>query len=366
MFDNCVVGSPAFATVELKVGVVPTIAAFGVTGTLNVLVAVAPVVVKDVGVVQVTTELDVLQVQPFDVNVGVVVIPKGKVIVAVVVPVVAAVPIFEIVTGILLGTPTANGAIGCPIADVKSGAVMPTTGVVGVIGVAGLFGVALVGSFGTTGVAVNGPGAVPTVLVAGVTGIFNTAVLFGAVLLIGPGVEHVTVCPLVVHVEPFVVNVAGALVPAGKPIVVTIGPVAGPVPWFVNVTGTVLGVPATNGVNGCPIVVTTSGVPATGVVGVIGVAGLFGVALVGSFGTTGVAVNGPGAVPTVLVAGVTGIFNTAVFVGAVLLIGPGVEQVTVCPLVVQVEPFVVNDAGALVPVGKPIVVTIGPVAGPVP
>ena len=93
---------------------------------------------------------------------------------------------------------------------------------------------------------------------------------------------------------------------------------------------------------------------------------MFGVALVGSFGTTGVAVNGPGAVPTVLVAGVTGTFNTTVLFGAVLLIGPGVEQVTVCPLVEQVEPFVVNDAGALVPVGKPIVVTIGPVAGAVP
>ena len=133
MFNNCVIASPAFATVALKVGIVPTIAAFGVAGTLNVLADVAPVVVKDVGLVQVTIELDVLQVQPFDVNVGVVVIPNGKVITAVVVPVVAAEPMLVIVTGILLGTPTANGAIGCPIALFKSGAGAADTGVVGVI-----------------------------------------------------------------------------------------------------------------------------------------------------------------------------------------------------------------------------------------
>ena len=139
LFANFVVGSPAFATVVLKVGVVPTIAAFGVTGTLNVLAAVAPVVVKAVELVQVTTELDVLQFQPFDVNVGVVVIPKGKVIVVVVIPVVAAVPIFEMVTGILLRTPTANVPTGCPIADVKSGAAPAETGIVGVIDTGPLF-----------------------------------------------------------------------------------------------------------------------------------------------------------------------------------------------------------------------------------
>ena len=176
----------------MNVGVVPTIAAFGVTNTLNTLVEVAPEVVKGVGFVQVITELDVLQVQPFDVNVGVVVIPKGKVTVAVVVPVVAAVPILLIVTGILLGTPTANAPTGCPIAVVKSGAAAAVTGVVGVIGGAVLSAVTVSPGTGVVA-AVNGLGEVPTVLAAGVTGIFKITVFVGAVLLIGPGVEHVTI-----------------------------------------------------------------------------------------------------------------------------------------------------------------------------
>ena len=44
-----------------------------------------------------------------------------------------------IVTGILFGTPTANGAIGCPIALFKSGAGPADTAVVGVIDTGPLF-----------------------------------------------------------------------------------------------------------------------------------------------------------------------------------------------------------------------------------
>ena len=79
------------------------------------------------------------------------------------------------------------------------------------------------------------------------------------------------------------VNDAGALVPVGKVIVVAITPVVGAEPIFVTVTGTVLGVPATNGVNGCPIVVTKSGAGAAaiGEVGTI-VEGLFANFVVGS------------------------------------------------------------------------------------
>ena len=89
-----------------------------------------------------------------------------------------------------------------------------------------------------------------------------------------------------------------------------------------------LGLPATSGVVGCPIVVTIFGTPATGVVGVIGGAVLSAVEVSPGTGVVA-AVNGLGEVPTVLAAGVTGIFKTTVFVGAVLLIGPGVEHVTI-------------------------------------
>ena len=60
-------------------------------------------------------------------------------------------------------------------------------------------------------------------------------------------------------------------------MVVVIGPVAGAEPEFVKVTGTLLGVPTTKFVVGCPIVVATfgAGAAATGVVGDIGVAVLF-------------------------------------------------------------------------------------------
>ena len=234
----------------------------------------------------------------------------------------------------------------------------------GVIGVAALFPVTI--SPGVVGVAVNGVGDVPTVLAAGVTGTLITLVLLGATLLIEPGLVQVTVCPTVVQVLLLLVNVAGALIPVGKVIVVVIMPVVGEVPIFVTVTGTILGVPTTNGVNGCPIVVTKSGagVAATGVVGVIGVAALFPVTV--SPGVVGDAVNGVGVVPTVLAAGVTGTFITAVLFGTTLLIGPGLVQVTVCPLVVQVLLLLVNVAGALVPAGKVIVVVITPVVGAEP
>ena len=177
-------------------------------------------------------------------------------IVLVIGPASGAVPELVNVTGTLLGEPATNGVAGCPTLTAISG--VPLTAIVGVIGVAVLSAVEVSPATGVV-IAVNGVGEVPTVLGEGVTGIVKTAVFDGAVLLIGPGVEQVTVCPLVLHVEPFVVNDAGALVPTGKPIVVIIGPVAGDVPAFVNVTGTLLGLPATKGVAGCPIVVTIFG-----------------------------------------------------------------------------------------------------------
>ena len=65
------------------------------------------------------------------------------------------------------------------------------------------------------------------------------------------------------------VNEAGAEVPVGKVNVVAIGPVAGPEPILVIVTGTLLGCPAVNGVVGCPMVVVKSGAAETGQVAFI-------------------------------------------------------------------------------------------------
>jgi hypothetical protein len=72
-------------------------------------------------------------------------------------------------------------------------------------------------------------------------------------------------------------------------------------------------------------------------------------------------------VPTVDAAGVTGINIVVVLLGAVFDKGPGFVQVTTCPLVVQVLPFVTNGpAGAEKPVGNVTVVVIGPFASAVP
>jgi hypothetical protein len=89
---------------------------------------------------------------------------------------------------------------------------------------------------------------------------------------------------------------------------------------LVTVTGTVLGVPATNGVTGCPIDVIKldAGAAATGVVGDIGIAALFVALAAGSFGEPVVAVVvGVGVTPTVLGAAVTGKLSTTALLGAV-------------------------------------------------
>jgi hypothetical protein len=93
-------------------------------------------------------------------------------------------------------------------------------------------------------------GVVPATEADGVTGTFITTVLLPAVLLNGPGVLQVTVCPEVLQLLPPLVNVAGADVPAGNVIVVVIGPVAGPEPAFVVVIGILLTCPTVSGVVG--------------------------------------------------------------------------------------------------------------------
>jgi hypothetical protein len=73
-----------------------------------------------------------------------------------------------------------------------------------------------------------------------------------------------------------------------------------------------------------------------------------------------------GVVPAVDAEGVAGTFIVMALFGDTLLNGPGVLQVTVCPLVVQLLVPLVKLGGADTPVGKVIVVVIGPVAGPEP
>ena len=90
-------------------------------------------------------------------------------------------------------------------------------------------------------------GLVPIVVASGVTG---TRILILSPAGIGPGLVHVTMRAKVLQVEPLLVKVAGADVPAGNVIVVVMIPGAGLPPMFLTTTGTLLGVPTTNGVKG--------------------------------------------------------------------------------------------------------------------
>ena len=65
------------------------------------------------------------------------------------------------------------------------------------------------------------------------------------------------------------------------------------------------------------------------------------------------------------IAGVTGILNVVVAAGAKPVVF-GVVQLTTCPRVEQVQPPLVNDAGAVRPVGNVVVNVNVPVPGAVP
>ena len=134
------------------------------------------------------------------------------------------------------------------------GAVPAATGVLGVMGVAALL--AVLASPGAGAVVALNTGCVPMVLLLGVAGTVKPLLTVG---LIGPGVVQVTVWLAVLHVQPLLLNVAGALTPLGKVTVVVSGPVAAPGPLFVTVTGTLLGWPAAKLGAGWPMVVVRSG-----------------------------------------------------------------------------------------------------------
>ena len=82
--------------VAVKVGVVPTVAADGVTGTLKVLSRPALI---GPGLVHVTDCATVEHVQPFCVNVAGAETPVGNVMVVVITPGAAPFPMFATVTG---------------------------------------------------------------------------------------------------------------------------------------------------------------------------------------------------------------------------------------------------------------------------
>ncbi len=111
----------------------PTVLADGVTGIFITAVLLGETLLKGPGVLQVTTKARVEQELPLLKKVSGAVVPVGKVSVVTIGPVAGAVPIFVIVTGILLDTPTVKGVVGCPIVVVKSGAATTTEGQAAVI-----------------------------------------------------------------------------------------------------------------------------------------------------------------------------------------------------------------------------------------
>lgn len=95
--------------VALNTGDVPEVEAFGVTGTLKVLLEFCAI---EVEFVHVTEGVVVAHVQPLLTKLAGAETSVGKVIVVVMMPVVEAVPILATVTGILLACPTVKGVVG--------------------------------------------------------------------------------------------------------------------------------------------------------------------------------------------------------------------------------------------------------------
>jgi hypothetical protein len=106
------------AVLALKVGVVPTIEAFGVIGTLNVMLKL---VAKPTAEVQATVWPVVIQFQPLFENDAGAETPIGNDMVVKIGPGASPVPMLATVTGKLLATPATNTGLGCPSAVVMSG-----------------------------------------------------------------------------------------------------------------------------------------------------------------------------------------------------------------------------------------------------
>jgi hypothetical protein len=334
--------SPGVVTLALKTGCVPTVVESGVIGMLNGLVVPLGI---GLGSVHVTVLPAVVQVQPPPgVKLAGAVTPGGNGIVTTVGPLVGAEPTLLTATGRLLCTPSFKVGVGWPKLMVTSG-VPKTTGAV--IGAAGL----LPGleSPGVVVVAVK-VGVVPTA--AGV-GVIGTAKVLLVPAAIGPGLVQVTVPLVVVQVQPLLVKVAGAVTPEGKGSDVLIGPVVGPVPMLVTVTGRLLVTPSLRTGVGWPSVVVKSGALVTGAVvmdGALLLAGLL------SFGVVTPAFR-MGVVPIAVGPGVIGIEIGLLVPG---LIGLGSVQVTVVAVEVQLQGPLVKVAGEVMPVGNGTVTVATP------
>lgn len=136
---------------------------------------------------------------------------------------------------------TALPLVGLLMVGATGGMGAATTATLGVMLVGLLLAVLVSPAVGKT-VPLNGPGVVPTVLALAVTGTW-----IALLPLAGMGVllTQVTIWPAVVQFHVPLVKLAGALVPAGRVMVVVTGPVVGRVPTLVTVMGTLLAVPAT-------------------------------------------------------------------------------------------------------------------------
>ena len=142
-----------------------------------------------------------------------------------------------------------------PFAGVlMTGAVPLLAGGVVVSGVAALLAVFCSPATGKV-VALN-TGCVPTALTPVKTGTLKPLLLPA---LMGPRLAQVTICPLVLHTQPLLLKLAGALMPLGNVTVVVMKPSAAPLPLLVMVTGKLLVAPATNAGVGWPMAVVTSG-----------------------------------------------------------------------------------------------------------
>jgi hypothetical protein len=243
--------------VALMVGVVPMVAALGVTGTLKLLDA--PLLIGP-ELVQPTIVTVVLQLQPLLTNDAGAVKPVGKVMVVVIWPIDGADPMLLTVTGILLVAPAVRVGVGWPMAVVKSAA--PTTGLVICVGLAVLL--AVTASLATGAVLALNIGFVPKILALGVTGTSKVELPAIGTLL---GLLQATTLPVVVQLQPLLVKVAGAVTPAGNETVVLIGPDAKALPLLATVTGKALDTPTVKPVAGWPMLVVKSGTPKIGMLG---------------------------------------------------------------------------------------------------
>jgi hypothetical protein len=375
-----VFASPPPALVALNVGEKPTSTGLGVIGTLMVLlppfgmgvllVQVAVLAVKGSG------GCVAVHVHGPLVKLAGAVTPGGKLTVVVTGPLVGATPMLLMVTGKVLGTVACNAGCGLPMLVTKSGVVATVKLRVGLAGLtlpAGSVAVAVT-LCAPSGMAEDGeqdqlPAPSATAVQSVVGPSFTATVAPGSAVPLNSGELSVVVMPAV---GALIVGAAGTTVSTLK----VTGALAGPVPLPLVATASMVWLPGASGVLGVQLhkllaatVVVQSTVPVGDSVTVISAPGvpmplmfgwvlviellLVGLLMIGAAGGSGagatgtlgvmlaglllpvlvspavgevVPVNGPGVVPTVPGAAVTG---TCTVLLLPLAIGPALTQVTV-------------------------------------